>query len=300
MHSKNSNRRNSIDGSFAFASITGRRRSFQRHLIASPATSLSAVIPDLQSTFGGLDHHWTLPSSTIVATTEANMITHTSMSALSSPSTSFEPILNVPALVTFVFIASVFGALIVRTNQVEAAVQERNLRLQELRAYKARQLDNSNTTATAGSTETTATSTIDEDLALCLRRYEEAVQREERLRNVLPGTSRIRIVAPSGNRPEELQARADARRFLGKDYDIGSTTASSSSSSSPGDSQLSSEQKRNFNIGNDESGINHNNNKSQLPIWPLAIVILSQLVLLGFLTSLQDVATNSPFDNAGL
>ena len=223
----------------------------------------------------------------VEATTTA--ILTTSIDAVPQPSQSFEPIVNVPAMLSSVFIASIFGALILRTNQVERAVQERNERLQELRAYKSKQLANSNND---GSIE--SSSVADADLARLLQRYEEAVQKEEKLRNVLPWTSRIRIVAPSGGRAEEQQARADALRFLGKDYDIGPSSSSSSLSS------LSSSEQSNLSRNN--MGTNRPNvqQKQNLPIWPLAFVVLSQLALIIFFTSLQDAATTSPFNDTVL
>ena len=231
------------------------------------------------------------PFNDILLPETAAAIMTTSIDAVPQPSQSFEPIVNVPAMLSSVFIASIFGALIFRTNQVERAVQERNERLQELRAYKSKQLANSNNNGTIESSTGT-----DADLTLFLQRYEEAVQKEEKLRNVLPWTSRIRIVAPSGGRAEEQQARADARRFLGKDYDIGSSS-SSSSLSSLSSSEASSEE---ADLSRNDVGRNRTDDqqKQNLPVWPLAFVVLSQLALIIFFTSLQDAATTSPFNES--
>ena len=125
--------------------------------------------------------------------------------ALASSDQVFEPVLNVPALGTFLFISIVFTLLQIRTSQVETAVQERNKALANLRRIKSLEL-----------TEEFQTSTVEQ----ALEEFELAVQKEERLRNVIPGVARI--VSPSAlNDPAEQEARAAAKQFLGKEYDIG-------------------------------------------------------------------------------
>jgi hypothetical protein len=124
-----------------------------------------------------------------------------------SSTTTFEPILNVPAFITFLFIAIVFSVLIVRTNQVERAVQERNQRLQQLRTMKSKELENNDDTISTA------------DIQRCLRDYESAVQKEESLRNIVPGV--VRIIPPSAGNPNEEEARIIAKQLLGKEYDIG-------------------------------------------------------------------------------
>lgn len=116
----------------------------------------------------------------------------------------FEPILNVPALVIFVLITTVFSALILRTNQVEDAVQTRKLRQEDVRSLKAKELGEGTVSP--------------EKIQQVLQLYEDAVRQEEKLRNILPG---VRIVPPSsGNRKEE-EAQAIAKQYLGKDFNIG-------------------------------------------------------------------------------
>mmetsp|Transcript_3714 Transcript_3714/g.10536 ORF Transcript_3714/g.10536 Transcript_3714/m.10536 type:complete len:263 (-) Transcript_3714:404-1192(-) len=117
----------------------------------------------------------------------------------------FEPILNVPALVTFVGITTVFSALIVRTNQVEDAVQNRKKRQEEVRALKAREVGEGTVSP--------------KELRDTLERYEQAVRTEESLRNLVPGV--VRIVPPSASDKREEEARAIARQYLGRDFDIG-------------------------------------------------------------------------------
>ncbi|VEU37296.1 unnamed protein product [Pseudo-nitzschia multistriata] len=116
----------------------------------------------------------------------------------------FEPILNVPALVTFVSIMAVFSALILRTNQVEDAVQERKRRQEEVRDLKAREVGEG--------------TVAPEQIEQTLRLYEDAVRKEERLRNILPG---VRIVPPSSSDRREEEAQAIAKQYLGEDFNIG-------------------------------------------------------------------------------
>lgn len=133
--------------------------------------------------------------------------TSVASAAITPPATTtFEPILNLPALVTFLLITSIFSALILRTNQVEQAVQERNIKLQRLRDIKSKEL--------AGEDSITK-----DDVQLVLLQYEQAVRNEEALRNVIPGV--VRIVPPSAGDDKEEEASAIAKQMLGKDFDIG-------------------------------------------------------------------------------
>jgi hypothetical protein len=116
----------------------------------------------------------------------------------------FEPILNVPALITFLLITTVFSALIVRTQQVEDAVQTRKRRQEEVRALKLKEIGEG----------TVSPSQIRQTLQL----YEDAVRQEEKLRNILPG---VRIVPPSSSDRKEEEAQAIAKQYLGEDFNIG-------------------------------------------------------------------------------
>ena len=120
--------------------------------------------------------------------------------------TTFEPVLNVPAFITFLFITIIFSVLIIRTNQVEQAVQERNDKLQQLRTLKTKELDNTNNISPV-------------DIQQSLQEYELAVQKEEKLRNIIPGV--VRIVPPSAGNIKEEDASIIAKQLLGKDYEIG-------------------------------------------------------------------------------
>ena len=116
----------------------------------------------------------------------------------------FEPILNVPALITFVLITTVFSALILRTNQVEDAVQMRKKMQEKVRALKAKEIGEGQIAP--------------EELQTTLQLYEDAVRNEEKLRNILPG---VRIVPPSSSDRREEEAQAIAKQYLGEDFNIG-------------------------------------------------------------------------------
>ena len=125
-----------------------------------------------------------------------------------SPSVVFEPVLDPTAFITFLGISIVFAALIIRTQQVESVVQDRNLALQRLREVKSKELE--------GSDEVQ-----ESDIQQALQEYEIAVRKEEDLRNIIPGV--VRIVPPSAADEKEEEARVIAKQFLGKDFDIGTS-----------------------------------------------------------------------------
>lgn len=116
----------------------------------------------------------------------------------------FEPILNVPALITFVLITTIFSALILRTNQVEDAVQIRKQRQEDVRALKAKEIAEGDVSRG--------------EIEQILKLYEDAARQEERLRNILPG---VRIVPPSSSDRKEEEAQAIAKQYLGQDFNIG-------------------------------------------------------------------------------
>jgi hypothetical protein len=120
----------------------------------------------------------------------------------------FEPTLDVTAFGVFVVISVVFTALIVRTNQVENVVQDRNQALEKLREVKSKELANDETIT-------------ERDIQTALKEYENAVRKEEDLRNLIPGV--VRIVPPSSANKKEEDASLIAKRFLGKDFDIGTS-----------------------------------------------------------------------------
>eukprot|EP00980_Cylindrotheca_fusiformis_P022627 scaffold9523_cov103-Cylindrotheca_fusiformis.AAC.4 len=132
----------------------------------------------------------------------------TVMGQLNSSPDVFEPKLDFPAFSTFLIISVVFTALIVRTSQVEGGVQERKRALAKLREVKSKEL------AGDHSIDETAVDNA-------LEEYEKAVREEEKLRDIIPGV--VRIVPPSSADKKEEEARAVAQRFLGNDFDIGTS-----------------------------------------------------------------------------
>jgi hypothetical protein len=130
----------------------------------------------------------------------------TSTNEATAATTTFEPQLNVPAFITFLFISILFSALILRTTQVEQAVQTRKHKLKRLRDLKSKELAGDDSVST-------------QDIQQVLRDYEEAVRKEESLRNVIPGV--VRIVPPSAGDQEEEEASVVAKQLLGKDFEIG-------------------------------------------------------------------------------
>lgn len=148
-----------------------------------------------------------LPSSNAFTWLSADLSSSsTDMTGAFTAATTFEPELNVPAFATFLFISAIFSALILRTQQVEQAVQTRNLKLERLRDLKSKELAGEDGVST-------------QDIEQVLRDYEDAVRKEEALRNVVPGV--VRIVPPSAGDQKEEEASVVAKQLLGKDFDIG-------------------------------------------------------------------------------
>ena len=187
----------------------------------------------------------------LLAATSTTTTTTTTTNFGESAVTSFEPILNVPALVTFLFITTIFTALIVRTNQVEDAVRLRKQRLEELRILKTKEISND-----VGSSIVSS-----EDVQKSLHLYEDAVQREESLRQIVPG---VRIVPPSSNDRKEEEASLIAKQLLGKDYNIG-------------------REQRVDEYDDEEQQRNNNGKLPNVAIGILLMVGLSQVGLLAFL-----------------
>lgn len=119
------------------------------------------------------------------------------LSAAVAETVVFEPVVNLPALGSFLFIAVIFTFLITRVGAVERAAERRKAALKELRAVKSKELD----------------ATADEaSVARALQEYEDAINAEEELRTLIPG---VRVVAPNqpaGSSEEDIAA---ARQFLG-------------------------------------------------------------------------------------
>jgi len=117
---------------------------------------------------------------------------------------TFEPVVNYPALVSFLVIAVTFGLLQLRMNRVQSASVRRNNALKTLRQAKAMQLSSSD----AGMQEN--------DVYNALSEYKNALTREENLRTIVPG---VRIAAP--NNPENSEDDIKyAKLYLGWDLSV--------------------------------------------------------------------------------
>eukprot|EP00550_Attheya_septentrionalis_P007631 CAMPEP_0198288582 /NCGR_PEP_ID=MMETSP1449-20131203/7033_1 /TAXON_ID=420275 /ORGANISM="Attheya septentrionalis, Strain CCMP2084" /LENGTH=259 /DNA_ID=CAMNT_0043986747 /DNA_START=61 /DNA_END=836 /DNA_ORIENTATION=+ len=156
-----------------------------------PGTSrhISSTVVGLSSSFNPID------SAVSVVTNGINV-------ASLEASKSFEPVVNVPALSSFLIIGVIFALLQIRISLIRGAVTRRQDALKALREIKSRQLSS----ADLGEAKPS-----EEAVALALLEYETALENEEGLRTVIPG---VRVVAP--NRPSEDDADA-AKRFLGVD-----------------------------------------------------------------------------------
>ena len=174
--------------------------------------------------------------------------------------TNFEPVLDVPALATFLFVLVVFGALNYRTSQVQKAIEDRDYWLDQVRTIKSKEL--------ADGQE------IDEkELQNALQNYESAILREEQFRNLVPGGA-VRIVPPTGpaSREADEKAAAMAKQFLGREYDIGSTKQEVEQRSNDNDS---------------------NNNLPTIAVAILVIIALAQMGLFVFMNFLTDTDPTS-------
>jgi len=114
----------------------------------------------------------------------------------------FEPIVNGPALSSFLIISIVFGLLQQRINSVSAAAKRRSEALESLRKVESLQLSVSDKDRPT-----------EADVVRAKAAYESALKNELSLRTIIPG---VRIVAPNDPKREEDE-RAAAKRFLGWD-----------------------------------------------------------------------------------
>jgi hypothetical protein len=122
-----------------------------------------------------------------------------------SPDADFAPVLNVPALGSFLFIAVLYGWLVNRLSQISQTVDQRTNALEQLKKLKAQQL---------------AGLATNDQVSEAVETFRFYYTRVEQLRNVLPNTDLIRISPPptsvgteSHRQREENQAAA--RRYLG-------------------------------------------------------------------------------------
>ena len=128
---------------------------------------------------------------------------------------TFEPVLNVPALLSSFVI--LLGAFLVRVRQraISKAAKRRMLALEQLRDYKKKELTQDATTV---------------EVQLAVEEYQTSLVAEEKLRTLLPG---IQLRAPNNPAKSEPDRQA-VRQFLGggKEGIIEDNTESSESSSS--------------------------------------------------------------------
>jgi hypothetical protein len=114
--------------------------------------------------------------------------------------TTFEPILNVPALTVFLLITVVYGGFFLRVQAIQKAIERRTDALDQLRVAKTREL-----------VETGATTK--DAVEVSSERFRQAVEEVERLRTVVPGGF-VRIPVPVPTMVEQ-EATDAARQFLG-------------------------------------------------------------------------------------
>jgi hypothetical protein len=122
----------------------------------------------------------------------------------------FEPVVNLPALGSFLFIAVVFSSLILRVRAVDQAAERRKAALVDLRRVKSLELSSSDRRPDA------------DTVARALKEYEDALKSEEDLRTLIPG---VRVVAPNQPAGSDEQDIAAARQFLGIDLDESSSAS---------------------------------------------------------------------------
>lgn len=109
---------------------------------------------------------------------------------------TFEPVLNVPALGSFLFIMLMALLLRLRISAIGEAAEERIVALETLRKVKSQELSSDVTQA---------------QVDRAIQGYRNALQKEEGLRTLVPG---IRLRAPNNPNQSEKDIQA-ARQFLG-------------------------------------------------------------------------------------
>ncbi|KAL7555328.1 hypothetical protein ACA910_022354 [Epithemia clementina (nom. ined.)] len=172
-------------------------------------------------------------STTALATTAFSEPPVVDSSMLSSPTTTitptttFEPVLNVPAFGVFVFIAVIFGFLQYRMAAIGSAADRRTEALANLRKLKARQLSSgdggensrrssSNDSASRNDKETNSNNeSLETRVQRATEEYREALLEVERLRTVIPGLVRIPPPpAESASRERMEENVSAAKQFL--------------------------------------------------------------------------------------
>ncbi|GAX09861.1 hypothetical protein FisN_11Lh159 [Fistulifera solaris] len=179
------------------------------------------------------------------------MSTEDSVLALSfeitEKTTEFEPILNVPAMGSFLLIFAIFSFLVQRTSAIEQAADERTRAVERVRKLKSLALSGDATS---------------EDVDQAIASYRDAYDKVEKLRYVIPGVARI-TPPPAGSLSRKFMKENEmaAQQFLGIE---------------PEESNAAFDKMENEHA---QTGL------SPILIAILAVVATSQIMLLGLLSS---------------
>ena len=119
--------------------------------------------------------------------------------SISTPQT-FEPVLNIPALFSFLVVVVLFSFLQMRVSAIEQAAEKRNQALEQLRAVKTQELTG----------EVSA-----KQVEQAVQVYRQAYERVETLRTVIPGIARIVPPPSQSSQAAMRENQAAAQQFLG-------------------------------------------------------------------------------------
>jgi hypothetical protein len=143
-----------------------------------------------------------MPSSGLsIETADTSMLSQQTIDHRTTAAATFDPVLNVSALVVFVLITGIFLALQWRVSAIEAAAENRTVALQRLRTIKVAELGDPTITP--------------EQVQAAVREYELAYNEVETLRTILPG---VRVIPPpsqSFSQERQKDNEAAAKKFLG-------------------------------------------------------------------------------------
>jgi hypothetical protein len=142
-----------------------------------------------------------LSSGLSIETADTSMLSQQTIDHRTTAATTFEPVLNVSALVVFVLITGIFLALQWRVSAIEAAAENRTVALQRLRTIKVAELGDPTITP--------------EQVQAAVREYELTYNEVEKLRTILPG---VRVIPPpsqSFSQERQKDNEAAAKKFLG-------------------------------------------------------------------------------------
>lgn len=130
-----------------------------------------------------------------------------SESATTSPTsstTSFEPILNIPAFSVFILIAIIFAYLQYRITAIEEASKRRTIALNDLKAIKLKAL-------TAIGIDSIDTNDVQKAIETYRQQYDEV----EKLREIIPGVKIIQPPSQSNSRKIMNDNEIAAQQYLG-------------------------------------------------------------------------------------